>query len=189
MVPKLAIVQKAFVVWHNGMLNVDPHEGYTIDSLPVTYADTHGKAKQAAYYPYEYYLDGEPVKYIDLKVRRVKKCDKVMFEGYPMTKMDVEKTIKERTRISERKFKVEQYPDDSKFYIQKGYCGNCILFWGLGNCGYTSNITEAQIYTKEEVLNRFVPGSAENRIWESSHVLANLKPVVDSQYLNPNFVS
>ena len=186
---KFQLVKKAFVVYHKGMLDENPHEGYTIDSIPVTYAETANKAKRKAHLPFDYELEGKAPMYIDLKVRRAKGGDKVMFDGKEMCRHEAIHLIKERARIEQRKLKVERYPDNAKFYISKGYVGNCLLFWGLNSSGYVCNITEAQAYSKEEVLKRFVPGSAENKIWEASHVLANIKPVVDSQYLNSAFVS
>lgn len=193
---KLEIVKKAFVVWHEGMLDRNPHEGYTIESLPVTYADTSGQAKQIASIPSDFYLHDKPHRFIDLKVRRAPNADKVMFEGNVTTPNAIQRDIEEKeviaqkqSRVTARTLKVDSYPDDAKFYIGDGYVGNCILWWGLNSNGRVCNITEAQLYSKTEVLKRFVAGSENIEIWESTHVLASIKPMVDHQYLNSEFVS
>jgi hypothetical protein len=37
------------------------------------------------------------------------------------------------------------------FYIQnKGYCGNCLIWWRIGGHGYTCNLDEAWMVTREK---------------------------------------
>lgn len=39
------------------------------------------------------------------------------------------------------------------YYIQnKGYCGDCLLFWRANRCGYTMNLDEALKLPKDEAL-------------------------------------
>jgi hypothetical protein len=80
-----------------------------------------------------------------------------------------------------------EFPDDASFYIQKGYVGNAVLWWGLNSCGYVCDIEEAQLYTREEVLSRFVNGRESDIIWESQHALNGIKKIVDGQYLRAEF--
>jgi hypothetical protein len=41
------------------------------------------------------------------------------------------------------------------YYIQNGYVGNAILWWGVDSKGYTTDITKAGKYTKEEAKISF----------------------------------
>lgn len=186
---KLELIQKAFIVWHKGMLDENPYEGYRIEDIPVTYADTAYEAIKNATLPYDYELYGQTPKRSDLKVRRAPGGDKVMCFGNITTRVNATLAFKKEELTKSRRFKIEQYPDNTMFYVQNGYVGNAVLWWGLNSCGYVTDINHAQIYTKKEILDRFVDGREEDRIWEASHVLSNIKQVVDCQKLNYKFVA
>jgi hypothetical protein len=49
----MELIKKAFRIWHEGMLSDNPHEGYRIDEIPVTYADSPGEAKSLVTEPFE----------------------------------------------------------------------------------------------------------------------------------------
>jgi hypothetical protein len=83
--------------------------------------------------------------------------------------------------------KIESYPDDTTFYVQNGYCGNSICWWGLNSCGYTTNIEKAQLYTKEDILNYFLNKRECDVIWLASHVLEHITKTVNSQHLDEKF--
>lgn len=42
------------------------------------------------------------------------------------------------------------------YYLQdtRQYVGNCILLWRKGNAGYTCNLDDAAVFTKEDAFNR-----------------------------------
>ena len=183
----MKILKKAFKVWHDGMLNSNPNEGYSIEELPLTYGDTPGEAKVNASEIYDFEIDGETHKYTDLKVRRAKGGDWVLYEGEKIRRNDLEYRTKEANRIDKRRKSVESFSDDSMFYIQNGYVGNAVLWWGLNSNGYVCDIHKAQAYTKQYVLKHFVNGREEDRIWESKHVLDCIKEIVDGQFLKPEF--
>jgi hypothetical protein len=42
--------------------------------------------------------------------------------------------------------------NEKMYYIQNGYVGNAILWWGIDSRGYTTDINKAGKYTKEETL-------------------------------------
>lgn len=181
------IIKKAYKVWHEGMLSDNPHEGYTIDDLPVVYADSPSKAKSIAKEPFDWTLEDEEPKYTDLKVRRASGKDILEFEGTERERWIIEMIKNQRERIEKRKKAVERFSDDTLFYIQNGYVGNSVLWWGKNSNGYTTNINKAGLYTKEEVLKKFVNSREEDVIWESSHVDNNIVKQVDGQYLNREY--
>lgn len=185
----MEIIEKAYNVWHSGMISRYPDEGYQLDDLPITYAKSPSEAKSKAHEPMNFDLDGERPKYTDLKVRRVLMFDKVLFEGNVIVRWVMEENISTQKKIDERRSKIEAYPDDTNFYIQNGFVGNAIVWWGLGSSGYETDITKAQIYTKQEILERFVGGREQDRIWEAKHVLTGIKQVVDIQKLSGEFVA
>ena len=183
----MEIISKAFQVWHEGMLNDNPHEGYTMDELPVTYAETAGLAKTMSSEVYDYELYGYEPEFTDLKVRRAKSYDKIMFEGHEYKRWQINTILETRERHSERRKAVEKFPDGTNFYVQNGFVGNSVLWWGKNSNGYTSDISKAELYTKEEILSKFVEGREEDRIWEAKHVLSKVKSHVDGQYLSSEY--
>jgi len=69
-----------------------------------------------------------------------------------------------------------------EFYLQdaRGYVGNDLLFWGRGGEGYTTDLSKAEVYSREEAL-------AKNRNrttdipWPKDYVDAHVRPTVDMQ--------
>jgi len=178
------ILKKAFTVWHEGMLNENPHLGYRMDELPVTYADGPGEAKTECQWLNDYEIDGEPHKFTDIRVRRAKNADKIMFRGLEVERWRMESTLSEEIRIQKRTDKVNTFPDGTNFYVQNGFVGNSVLWWGLRSSGYTTDLSKAELYTKEEILKSFVNGREQDRIWNATHVLEKVKQHVDGQYLD-----
>ena len=183
----MKIIKKAYKVWHDGMLNDNPHLGYSMDDLPLTYADTPGEAKTLAKEPYNFELYGGEHKYTDLKVRRAYGGDIVLHNNIEKKRWLVKLELMEEKRVNERRANVEKFDDDSCFYIQNGYVGNSVMWWAKNGSGYTTDIEKAQLYTKQEVLDKFVGGREEDIIWESKHVLNNIKKHVDAQYLSRGY--
>ena len=76
------------------------------------------------------------------------------------------------------------------YYIQNGYVGNAILWWRKNSQGYTTDINEAEKYTKEfvqEIINR---PQTSHRAWPCEYIDSNenaKKLIIDSQYLESKF--
>ncbi len=173
----LPIVKKAYDV-------KDPTVGWEFDAHDENwervYAKTAGEAKT---------LCGEQNSFISVIARRAKGSDIVLHNGQERTRWRILEAIEEDKRIKERISGVMRFPETEMFYVQKGYVGNCCLWWALGNNGYTTDILKAEKYTREEILKSFVGLSNENRIWLASHVETKISSQVDSQHLDYNFVS
>ena len=73
------------------------------------------------------------------------------------------------------------------YYIQNGYVGNAIQWWDKDDKGYTSDITQAGIYTEEEALALISNKGRSEKAWPCEYIDCNekaLKTTVDSQYLD-----
>jgi len=186
---EIQIHQKAYKVWHEGMLNENPHEGYTIEELPVTYADTPSEAKRKADLLSDYEIDGEEHKFTDIRVKRAKNADWIFdSDGKKIRRWELVEREKNKKRIEEETEKLNKFPDGTYFYVQSGYVGNCVMWWAKGNRGYQVDIEKAEMYTKDEILNDFIKaGRKDETIWECSHVDANIQKYVDAQYLEAKF--
>lgn len=175
--------QKAWTVYHDGMIRYEHGYYQHIDELPVVYADTQSKAKTKGFgscfdYPKK---DESEIKFLDLLCIRAKKADKYLYEGEELTEREIEKLIADNIR----KDKLKALPDDKMYVIQKRneYVGNMALFWGTGSCGYNSNIANVQRYTKKEMLEICLR-SDRVIVWDADYIDSVLIKVVDVQYLN-----
>ena len=71
------------------------------------------------------------------------------------------------------------------YYLQdkRSYVGNNILWWAKGNKGYTTDLSKAEVYTREKAL-------AQNRCretdipWPKAYIDQKTRPAVDMQYVD-----
>jgi hypothetical protein len=74
--------------------------------------------------------------------------------------------------------------DKDQFYIQdsRSYCGNDVMWWSQDG-GYTTDISKAHLYTKDEAVRQHK--NRETDIpWPKSYIDQKIRPVVDMQYIN-----
>ncbi len=89
--------------------------------------------------------------------------------------------INER-EYNKRKKAIEKLPEDTMFYWQSyGYVGNCLNLWRSGSCGYTTNITAAQTYSKEETLKQLACKRDQDTFWTREQLKDATVLVVDNQ--------
>ena len=75
--------------------------------------------------------------------------------------------------------------EEERFYLQdsRSFCGNDALWWRVGGKGYTSDLREAAIYTKDEA-QRMHKARDTDIPWPVSYINTKSRPVVDFQYLD-----
>ncbi len=89
---------------------------------------------------------------------------------------------KEEREYSKRKQAIEKLPDDTRFYFQSyGFVGNAPNLWASGSQGYTTNITAAQTYSKEETLRQLSCKRAQDRFWTFEQLQNAVQLVVEYQ--------
>ncbi len=82
----------------------------------------------------------------------------------------------------ERKKAIEAESDDQLFYWQSyGYVGNALSLWRIGSSGYTTDINEAQQYTKEQTLGQLGCRRDQDTFWRVEDLHKAVIEVVDSQ--------
>ena len=71
------------------------------------------------------------------------------------------------------------------YYLQdnRSYVGNDILFWAKGGAGYTTDISKAQTYTKEEAMSQHKCRETDVP-WPKEYIDAKTRPAVDMQYVD-----
>lgn len=70
------------------------------------------------------------------------------------------------------------------YYLQdnRSYVGNDILFWAKDGSGYTTDISKAETYTKEDAISHHQ--SRESDVpWPKDYIDARTRPAVDMQYV------
>jgi hypothetical protein len=168
---ELVIIKKAWEVKDPTIWESESSD----DNWQTVYAETVGEAKSQC---------SEKDKFLNIKARRTKLSDIVLFEGYEIARGHLLRKIADEGRKEQRRNSVLKFPETEMFYIQNGYVGNSVMWWGVGGAGYTSDITKAQKYTRTEVLGSFVNGRKEDRIWAASHIETKIKQHVDCQGLD-----
>lgn len=71
-----------------------------------------------------------------------------------------------------------------EFYLQdsRSYVGNDMLFWAKDGKGYTTDLRNAHVYTKQQAVKRHE--SRETDIpWPKAYIDAKTRPAVDMQYV------
>lgn len=71
------------------------------------------------------------------------------------------------------------------FYLQdsRSYVGNDVLFWAIGGNGYTSDLRQAQVYTREEALRQHQVRETDIP-WPCDYIKGKTRPAVDCQFIN-----
>lgn len=78
--------------------------------------------------------------------------------------------------------------NEKLYYIQNGYVGNAILWWGIDSKGYTTDINKAGKYSKEETIK--IIQRPQDIAWLCSYIDNNKlakRTIIDSQYLNKRY--
>lgn len=74
-----------------------------------------------------------------------------------------------------------------QYYLQDSttYVGNDILWWKKNRCGYTSDLSQAHVFTKSEAQRQH--NMRETDIpWPKAYIDQRARPAIDMQYLNRN---
>lgn len=142
--PEGTIVKKA---WE---LNFDKIKDGFLGSTIIVYADNVNKAKQLilteiTYDEWVLKHTEEVINYMNIPIVRCKGADRVIFEGTPTRRNDIEEIKQERKRIAELDA-ILNNPAITHCYIDKG--GYYRPNW----CGYTDQLHRAGIYTKQEAV-------------------------------------
>ena len=179
------IISKAWYVWVDPMIGEYPF--FSISDLEPVLANTPSEAKSKANFsPSDYKNDyGDYCTFIDIRVRRAKQYDKIEFNGAAITRKSYEYMLKQELRNTA----LRELPDHEMYYVQdkRTYVGNSVVWWEQDRNGYTSDITRAHKFTKEEILKSFINGRDTDIVWMASHIEKNIKSHVDAQYLNSKY--
>jgi len=127
--------------------------------------------------------------YINIVAKRVKSNDIVLFEGREVRRGRIVEDIKRRNELAKRVASILRFPEYELFYVQSGYAGDIILWWGLNSCGHTTDITKAGIYTRDYVIKYLLAGKDNEKIWPASHIKQHITQCINSEHLDYNFKS
>lgn len=71
-----------------------------------------------------------------------------------------------------------------EFYLQdsRSYVGNDVLWWAMNGNGYTTDLSKAHVYSKDEAqrLHNFRPTDIP---WPKAYIDQKTRPAVDLQYI------
>ena len=71
------------------------------------------------------------------------------------------------------------------YYLQdkRSYVGNDILWWAKEGKGYTTDLSKAEIFTKEDAI-RHNQWRETNIPWPKDYIDGKIRPAVDMQYVD-----
>jgi hypothetical protein len=175
----MKIVKKAWKVWaDNDEFNEYPYYGNT-EELPTVYADSAGLAKKKCEFSYDHFTE--------IKCKRHKDADIVMFEGREMRYSSANQITADRKKRAERTEKILQFPEEALFYVQNAtqcYIGNSVYLWAKNGSGYTINPDKAHKYTRQEIITDFIQNDSDATFWEANHFESKISKHVDGQHLD-----
>lgn len=72
-----------------------------------------------------------------------------------------------------------------EYYLQdsRSFVGNDMLFWKKDGKGYTTNLREAHVYTKDEAVSQHQCRETDIP-WPKDYIDAKTRPAVDVQYVS-----
>lgn len=75
--------------------------------------------------------------------------------------------------------------DNDKYYLQdsRSYVGNDMLFWARGGNGYTTDLSKAEVYSKDDAVKQH-RGRETDIPWPKAYIDVRWRPAVDMQYVN-----
>ena len=72
----------------------------------------------------------------------------------------------------------------NQYYLQvKGYSGNSLLWWCKGRHGYTTDISKAHVFTKEEAFAQARVRPTEDFPWRKEYIDAHLTSTVNCEHV------
>lgn len=77
---------------------------------------------------------------------------------------------------------------EQKFYLQdkRQYVGNDILWWAKDGKGYTTDLSKAEVFTKDKALRQHECRPDIDIPWPKQYVDSKTRPAVDMQYVDIN---
>ena len=71
-----------------------------------------------------------------------------------------------------------------QFYLQdsRSYVGNDVLWWAKDGNGYTTDLSKAHVYTREEAQRQH-DSRPSDIPWPKAYIAAKTRPAVDVQYI------
>jgi hypothetical protein len=163
---KIMEIQKAYKLSLNNMVVDEPWYYNGI----IVYADSHGEAKSKGFNKFELCqiedysqrnYKGEPYRdytFMDIRARRVKKLDKILYDGEWRT----QERIKELEWMKERDRKAFELTQTNPNDFAVVFAGCYNSYWGANRSGYWAKIEDAGKYTTEEAY-KIVKGSDYSR--------------------------
>lgn len=73
----------------------------------------------------------------------------------------------------------------NEFYLQdkRTYVGNDVMWWAKDGKGYTTDVSKAHVYTKEEAFGQHECRETDVP-WPKDYIETKVRPAVDVQYID-----
>jgi len=73
-----------------------------------------------------------------------------------------------------------------KYYVSKGYVGNCLLWWRKGGYGYTCDLSDAEIFTETDPKFQSVSKDEKYTLWDADYIIKHTESHVNGDKIDRN---
>ncbi len=72
---------------------------------------------------------------------------------------------------------------NEKYYVQdaRGNVGNSMLWWKHDNCGYTTDLREAKVFTVMEIAKMYSIADGTKKAWPKEYIDERIEHHIDMQ--------
>jgi len=75
--------------------------------------------------------------------------------------------------------------DDDLYYLQtRGHVGNSYLWWKRGRHGYTTDVAQAEVFTKEQAFAQAKVRPTEDFPWRKAYIDAHVTRQINSEHVS-----
>lgn len=79
----------------------------------------------------------------------------------------------------------ETSDSSEEYYLQvRGYAGNSLLWWRKGRCGYTADIKQAEVFTREAAFAQAKMRPTEDFPWRKDYIDERLQHHVNAELVS-----
>lgn len=72
--------------------------------------------------------------------------------------------------------------ENDLYYLQvHGYSGNSLLWWKKGRCGYTTDVRNAEVFTREQAFAQAEVRPDEDTPWRKDYIDSRVEHSVNSE--------
>ena len=107
----------------------------------------------------------------------------VALKCLPSSFLDGNAHVLRQAQLMAAQYVAPAQPDEWLVQDTRSHVGNDVLWWGRNGNGYTTDVSKAGVYTREEAF-RIAASRGADRAWPKAYIDGKARPAVDFQHIN-----